>query len=133
MGNCVFCQIVSGQESCYKIYEDEHYLAFLDKYPIAKGHTLVIPKKHYDLVWDLSDIGAYFQICQKIAKHFQTVTKNKWVTSFILGNEIHHAHIHLVPSIEESAISATIKIAEQKGQALSNEEGQKMAKFLKSD
>lgn len=108
MSDCIFCQIAEGKIPSYKIYEDDNYLAFLDIQPFAWGHTLVIPKKHYDWVWDLPtetnqspNIGEYFAICKKIANHFQKTTNNELVVSHILGVDVQHAHIHLIPQAGE--------------------------------
>ena len=108
MNNCVFCQIVAGKIPCYKIYEDDHYLAFLDIFPVTKGHTLVIPKKHYRWVWDVKDIGSYMQVCQKIARHYQQVTGRDMVMSQIIGNEVPHPHIHLYPDLESTDTNAIL-------------------------
>lgn len=91
---CIFCRIVAGEIPCYKIYEDEKYLAFLDIFPSAEGHTLVIPKKHVDWVWDHTNLGEYFEIVGKIAKHYREVSSDI-VRSNIDGWQVQHAHIHL--------------------------------------
>ena len=65
--DCIFCKIVSGKIPCYKVYEDENFLAFLDIRPLNLGHTLVIPKKHFRWVWDVPNIGEYFEVVCKIA------------------------------------------------------------------
>lgn len=108
MEDCIFCKIVRGQEKSFKIYEDENFLAFLDIDPLVDGHTLVIPKAHYRWVWDLSsdqrkpdNIGEYIKVCQKIAKHFQIISGNDFVVEMIFGNEVAHAHIHLLPVINK--------------------------------
>lgn len=97
MEDCIFCKIVKGEIPSYKIYEDTEFLAFLDIFPATEGYTLVIPKKHYRWVWDVENIAGYFQACQKVAKHFQKVTKNDGVYSMILGEEVPHAHVRLIP------------------------------------
>lgn len=94
MNKCIFCEIVAGNIPSYKIYEDEKYLAFLDIYPSAEGHTLVIPKKHVDWVWDSENLGEYFEVVGRIAKHFREVSKDI-VRSNIDGWQVQHAHIHL--------------------------------------
>jgi len=101
MTECVFCKIVAGEIPSYKIYEDEKYLAFLDIYPSAEGHTLVIPKKHVEWVWDLpagrqevEELGEYFEVVGKIARHFREVSRDI-VRSNIDGWQVPHAHIHL--------------------------------------
>lgn len=97
MKECIFCKIASGKIPVFKIYEDDDYFAFLDQSPLVEGHTLVIPKAHYRWVWDLPNIGQYFEIVKKIAHHFQKKLGDDLVASYIVGNEIPHAHIHLIP------------------------------------
>jgi len=94
MTECIFCSIVAGENPSYKIYEDEKYLAFLDTYPSAEGHTLVIPKKHVEWVWDAKNVGEYFEVVGKIARHFREVS-GEIVRSNIDGWQVPHAHIHL--------------------------------------
>jgi pantetheine-phosphate adenylyltransferase len=94
---CIFCKIVKGKRKCFKIYEDKRFLAFLDKNPRAPGHVLVIPKKHFRYVWDVPYLGEYFEKVRKLAKAIQRALKADWVISPILGEEIWHAHIHLIP------------------------------------
>ena len=65
--NCIFCKIIKGDIPSHKVYEDENYFAFLDIRPLNPGHTLVIPKKHYRWVWDVENIGEYYEITSKIA------------------------------------------------------------------
>jgi len=101
MTDCIFCKIVRGELPCYKIYEDEHFLAFLDIFPLAKGHTLVIPKKHYRWVWDVDNVGDYFIVCQKIANHYRKISDEEMVLSLIIGNEVPHPHVHLIPGIDK--------------------------------
>jgi len=105
--SCVFCQIAAGKIPCYKIYEDDVFLAFLDIRPWVEGHTLVIPKKHYRWVWDLPceasakegepTIEEYFAVCRKIANHYRKLFKTEFVMSYIYGYDVPHAHIHLFP------------------------------------
>lgn len=94
MTDCVFCKIVAGEVPSYKIYEDAKYLAFLDIFPSAEGHTLVIPKKHVEWVWDYQDLGEYFEVVGKIARHYREVSSDI-VRSNIDGWQVQHAHIHL--------------------------------------
>ncbi len=93
----MFCKIIKGEIPCYKVYENENFLAFLDAKPWAEGHTLVIPKKHYQWVWDVPNAGEYFEAVAKIANHYKEVFKTEFVMSFIYGYNIPHAHIHLLP------------------------------------
>jgi histidine triad (HIT) family protein len=95
----IFSKIVAGEIPAYKVYEDENFLAFLDVYPIAAGHTLVIPKKEIDNVFDLDDelYLKYQLVCKKIAKALAQSISCVRVGSAVVGLEIPHAHIHLVP------------------------------------
>jgi histidine triad (HIT) family protein len=101
MDNCIFCKIAKNEIPSYKIYEDDNFLAFLDINPATEGHTLVIPKTHYEVVWDVEDIGSYMQVCKKIANKFQELTGNKIVYSLIHGEGVPHAHIHILPKTEQ--------------------------------
>lgn len=95
----VFAKIVNGEISCYKIAEDEHHLAFLDVMPLAKGHTLVIPKKEVDLIFDL-DSEAFknlWAFAQQTAKKIGAAVPCIRVGIAVIGLEVPHAHIHLVP------------------------------------
>jgi histidine triad (HIT) family protein len=95
----IFAKIVSGQIPCYKIMEDEHHLAFLDVQALAKGHTLVIPKKEIDLIWDLDD-QAYLNLmafAKKVAHKITAAIPCKRVGMAVVGLEVPHAHVHLVP------------------------------------
>ena len=97
--SCIFCKIAKGEIPAEKVYEDADYLAFLDIRPLAPGHTLVIPKKHYRWVWDVPNIGAYFETVKKVAlalqKAFGSVDE---VHSKVIGEEVPHAHVWLYPA-----------------------------------
>lgn len=95
----IFSRIVSGEIPSYKIAEDEDYFAFLDINPLAKGHTLVIPKKEVDYIFDIDDrlLGGMMVFAKKIARAIEKVTPCKRIGVAILGLEVPHAHIHLVP------------------------------------
>lgn len=98
MDNCIFCKIVRREISAYSLYENDDFLAFLDIHPQSPGHTQVIPKKHYRWVWDVPNIGAYFEVVRKIAKAQQKVFSTEGILSKIIGDEVEHAHIWLFPS-----------------------------------
>lgn len=100
MEECIFCKIVKGEIPSYKVYEDENFLAFLDINPLNPGHTLVIPKKHYRWVWDVENVGEYFEVVRKIAKKLQRAYKIDFVVSGIAGNDVGHAHTHVIPRFE---------------------------------
>lgn len=96
--DCIFCKIVRGEIPSHKVYEDENFLAFLDIHPQTPGHTQVIPKQHYRWVWDLPNVGAYFEIVRNIARAQQGAFGTDWVLSKIVGDEVAHAHIWIFPS-----------------------------------
>lgn len=95
----IFTRIINGDLPAYKIAEDDHYLAFLDINPLAKGHTLVIPKKETDYLFDVEDdmLGGMMVFAKKVAKAMDQVLDCKRVGVAVLGLEVPHAHIHLVP------------------------------------
>lgn len=95
----IFTKIVNGEIPCYKIAEDENHLAFLDVMPLVEGHTLVIPKKEVDLIFDLDseEYKNLFSFAQQVAKKIAIAIPCKRVGMAVVGLEIPHAHIHLVP------------------------------------
>jgi histidine triad (HIT) family protein len=95
----IFTRIVNGEIPCYKIAEDERFMAFLDVFPLVKGHTLVIPKKETDYIFDIesNDLGDLMIFSQKIAKALKTAVPCKRIGVAVIGLEVPHAHIHLVP------------------------------------
>ena len=101
MNDCIFCKIISKEIPAHIVYEDEHYLAFLDIRPLSPGHTLIVPKQHMRWVWDSPDIGGYFSIVQKIALALQK-TYGAPVHSKIIGEEVHHAHVWVYPDPEKA-------------------------------
>lgn len=105
MENCIFCKIVSGDIPSHKVYEDEHFMGFLDINPQSPGHVQVIPKKHYRWVWDLppEEAEKYFKVIQKIAKAQQKAFGNEAVWSKIMGDEIFHAHVWVFPNPNDTA------------------------------
>jgi len=95
----IFSKIVNGEIPAYKVAEDENYLAFLDIFPVAEGHTLVIPKKEVDYIFDLEDdtfIGLQ-AFAKKVAVGLKKAIPCKKVGVLVLGLEVPHAHIHLIP------------------------------------
>jgi histidine triad (HIT) family protein len=95
----IFTRIVRGEIPCYKIAESEDFLAFLDINPLARGHTLVIPKQETDYYFDLEDdLLASMQVfSKKVARAIDKVMDCKRVGVVVLGLEVPHAHIHLIP------------------------------------
>lgn len=95
----IFTRIVKGEIPCNKIAEDDNYFAFLDINPLAKGHTLVIPKKEVDYIFDVDDavLGGMLVFSKKIAKAIEKTVPCKRIGVAVVGLEVPHAHIHLVP------------------------------------
>ena len=95
----IFTKIVNGEIPSYKIAEDENYYAFLDINPLAKGHTLVIPKKEVDYIFDVDDdlLKGLFAFSKQVAKAIEKVIPCKRIGLTIIGLEVPHAHVHLIP------------------------------------
>lgn len=95
----IFTKIINGEIPSYKIAEDENFYAFLDVFPIAKGHTLVVPKKEIDYIFDLDDniIGGMHIFAKKVAKAIEKAVPCKRIGTAVVGLEVPHAHLHLVP------------------------------------
>jgi len=95
----IFTKIVNGEIPAYKVAEDDHFLAFLDVFPSAKGHTLVIPKQQTDYIFDLNDelyLGL-MAFAKKVAKAVEQAVPCKRIGVAVVGLEVPHAHIHLIP------------------------------------
>ncbi len=95
----IFSKIISDEIPAYKILENENFLAFLDIFPLAKGHVLVIPKKEIDYLFDISSdqYGELWKFAQQVAKAMDKVIDCKRIGVAVIGLEVPHAHIHLVP------------------------------------
>ena len=95
----IFSRIVAGEIPCYKIAEDDRFFAFLDIHPLAEGHTLVIPKIETDYLFDLEDnlLGDMMIFAKKVALAIDQTMDCKRVGIAVLGLEVAHAHIHLIP------------------------------------
>ena len=95
----IFTKIINGEIPCYKIAETEHCIAFLDVNPLVKGHTLVIPKKEIDYYFDLSDdlLLEVNTLAKQVAKAIEKVIPCKRIGVAVIGLEVPHAHMHLVP------------------------------------
>ena len=95
----IFSKIIKGEIPCYKIAEDENYFAFLDINPLRAGHTLVVPKKETDYIFDLDDdqLAGMIIFSKKVAAAIKSVIPCNRIGVAILGLEVPHAHIHLVP------------------------------------
>ncbi|MFO7617843.1 MAG: HIT family protein [Bacteroidales bacterium] len=95
----IFSRIVSGEIPCYKIAEESQYLAFLDINPLMEGHTLVIPKREVDYIFDLSDeeLAGLMAFARKVALAIDKVIPCERIGVAVIGLEVPHAHVHLVP------------------------------------
>jgi len=102
----IFTKIVNGEIPSYKIAEDDNYYAFLDINPLKEGHTLIIPKKEVDYIYDLEDelLAGMHVFAKKVAKAIEKVISCKRIAVIVLGLEVPHAHIHLIPMNKESDV-----------------------------
>jgi histidine triad (HIT) family protein len=103
----IFSKIVSSDIPAFKVAEEENYLAFLDIFPLAKGHVLVIPKKETDYIFDLDseEYLGLFNFAKKVAKAMDKVISCERIGVAVIGLEVPHAHIHLVPLHDVSDIN----------------------------
>ena len=108
----IFTKIISGEIPSYKIYEDENYLAFLDINPNALGHTLCIPKKEIDEIFDLDDhtLSGLMIFSKKVAKAIKKAVVCKRVGISVIGLEVPHVHVHLIPINKMDDMSFESKI-----------------------
>ncbi len=120
----IFTRIVRGEIPSFKIYEDEHFYAFLDINPMTKGHTLVIPKKEVDYLFDIDDtmLSEMMVVSKKIAQAIKKAVECNRVGMMVVGLEVPHAHIHLIPIQSEGDMNLSNKRVE-----LSKEEFEKIA------
>lgn len=100
----IFSRIVAGEIPCYKVAEDERFFAFLDISPVAKGHTLVIPKQEVDYIFDLDDetYNGLMAFARRVARALEQAVECKRVGVAVMGLEVPHTHIHLIPIATES-------------------------------
>lgn len=103
----LFSKIIQGEIPSYKCAEDSRFYAFLDINPVKKGHTLVVPKQEVDYIFDLDDatLGAMMVFAKKVAKAIQSVIPCRKVGVAVVGLEVNHAHIHLIPLQSEGDLN----------------------------
>ncbi len=103
----IFSRIIKGEIPCYKVAENEQFFAFLDINPLAKGHTLVIPKREVDYIYDLTDeeTASMHIFAKKVALAIENVIPCKRIGSCVMGMEVPHAHIHLIPLNKEGDLN----------------------------
>ena len=122
----IFSRIIAGEIPCYRIDEDEEFFAFLDINPLQKGHTLVGPKREVDYIFDLSDreIAAMQVFAKRIALAIKKAIPCVKVGECVLGLEVPHAHIHLVPMQSERDMrfgSETLKLTDNEFRQIASE------------
>lgn len=122
----IFSKIVQGDIPCYKIAEDDNYFAFLDINPLAKGHTLVVPKKEVDYIFNLDDntLAGMNIFAKKVALAIEKSVDCKRIGIAVLGLEVPHAHIHLIPINDIGDINFAnpkLKFTEEEFQSIAEE------------
>ncbi|MHA1712980.1 MAG: HIT family protein [Candidatus Ranarchaeia archaeon] len=95
--SCTFCEIISGKRQADFVLKEKDYVAFLDIRPHGLGHTLVIPRKHYRWVWDIPRVGDILEVARRIVRGIQAAFNPHLVIGGIVGDEVEHAHLHLIP------------------------------------
>ena len=122
----IFTKIVNGEIPCYKIAEDENYLAFLDVNPNAKGHTLCIPKLEVDKIFDMDEAHylGLMHFSRKVAIALEKAVPCKRIGMSVIGLEVPHAHVHLIPLNEMSEMTFKHKVS------LTKEEFEALAKSV---
>lgn len=102
----IFSKIIAGEIPCYKVAENDNYFAFLDINPLAKCHTLVVPKVEVDYIFDMEDdqLAGMVKFAKRVAHKIKEQTGCKKVAMIVLGLEVAHAHIHLIPMNEEKDV-----------------------------
>lgn len=103
----IFTRIIQGEIPCYKVAENDQFIAFLDIRPITKGHTLVVPKQEIDYIFDFDDqlLADAMSFAKRVAKAIQQTVPCLRIGITVIGLEVPHAHIHLVPLDERALIS----------------------------
>jgi histidine triad (HIT) family protein len=107
----IFTKIIRGEVPCHKIYEDDNTLAFLDIHPAAVGHTLVISKRQVSGVWDLenTEYSALMDSVKKIADRLKEILEAPYVGEMIIGVDVPHAHVHLIPFSQVSSLQNVLE------------------------
>ena len=121
----IFSKIIAGQIPCYKIAEDEHCFAFLDIQPNAKGHTLCVPKEEVDQIFDLSE-DTYHQLMafsRKVAIAIQKAVACNRVGMSVIGLEVPHVHVHLIPlnSMQDATFQNKVSLTENEFETIAEQ------------
>ncbi len=125
----IFTKIIKGEIPCYKIAEDENYFAFLDINPVQKGHTLVVPKIEDDYIFNLDDqtIAGLMVFAKKVAKAIEKAVPCSRISVAVVGMEVPHTHVHLIPISKESDLNFADK------KQLAPEEMEKIAAEIRAN
>ena len=124
--SCIFCEIAAGRAPAAVEYEDDKVVAFADINPSAPVHILVIPKKHERWAWDVENFSGYAEAVKKVANGLRKALATEWVVSLVIGEDVPHAHIWLVPRFENDGhgnsidFSLRTKFSEIKMQEIAN-------------
>ena len=123
----IFTRIINGEIPCYRVAESDRYIAFLDVRPLKAGHTLVVPKTEVDYIFDMDDdsLAGMMLFARKVAKAMKEVIECKRIGVAVIGLEVPHAHIHLIPITREGDMLFT----NPRG-PLSAEENERLAKEI---
>ena len=115
MEDSIFTKIIKGEIPCHKIYEDDKTLAFMDIHPVAEGHVLVISKKQVEFVWDLpdEDYQAVMATVKKVALKQREVFDKPYIGEMVVGTDVPHAHVHVIPFKEVQELKRTLNPGEQ--------------------
>lgn len=124
--NCIFCKIAQGEAPAYKVYEDDEFVAFLDIFPVTRGHVQVIPKEHYRWVWDVPNMGNYFELVRKVASAMKKGFGIEYVQLYVAGDEVAHAHVWVIPATEGG------RIHKEGGYEFRQEEAQELVDAIKN-
>lgn len=106
MEDSIFTKIIKGEIPCHKIYEDENTIAFLDVHPQTEGHTLVVPKRQIEDIWDMDadDYEVLWSVVYKLGPHIRDVIGSKRVGVVVAGFGVPHVHVHLIPINREAEL-----------------------------
>lgn len=123
----IFTRIINGEIPCFRVAEDDRFIAFLDVRPLKPGHTLVVPKKEVDYIFDLDEqtLAGMMLFSQKVASAMKEVIECNRIGVAVLGLEVPHAHIHLIPITRESDLLFTNPRV-----SLSPEENERLARSI---
>jgi len=120
--HCIFCDIIAGKADAYRIYENEHSLCILDIHPFARGHCLVIPKRHVPWWYELTEkeTESVYKLARMVSNKIMQTYQPDFVCLFVRGTRIPHAHIHLVPTYSGDPLDSFFNAVEKFQEATSD-------------